>query len=285
MKKCTLETNNQLLKKYASSMIEKSISTEALYALADLGNFPAAGDRAFDMPVSEENHSQSDALYDFVSVVAPQMDKEFLHRTVIYLLMHEAKTDAKTFLGNPCLAKHLLAYEFATNPDLAKHHFHQRYYMDPVADQGGVEQFNQIILAPVVKAFQPDSADQEDAHAEKIERIRQLNAQRDASKQESECDRSDETSAPISFFMVMSHPAVKFGAAALLIMGLVTLAIAGAALGGMALAVGLAAYATYNVIAGASAATALGLFALAAGAGGGKSESADEFEISSPIRS
>lgn len=259
---CEFERNNELLKPYRGVNLSSDLPSDELKNLANLANFPAVGYRPHGVAPTEEQHSQSDALFDFVRVfgeVLYDSHPTVLHNAVHTLLLQEGEQNPSAFLRNACLAKHLLAYQLFIDPESAAFHFTKGYYLKFVEKQGGVEEFNKRMILPIQQQFAANSFDLiVDTSAEEA-RILALNAQHEHSRSREssiedfdvDSDSKEQSRAPISFFMVMTHPAVEITSIILFQLGIAALTLAVVALAG---------------VGAVSGATTLGLFAGGAGA-------------------
>lgn len=129
----SLKQTKLLVDRYRDKLVNGTITDRELEALMDIKSFPkSAGYVEVNKPVSDKNHSQSDAINDFVLAVAPRLMRALLHQLTARLINLAPDAGRNTFMRNSAFEKAFLAYELAQFPQAAQIFFLPTTSIEPV---------------------------------------------------------------------------------------------------------------------------------------------------------
>lgn len=129
----SLKQTKILVERYGDKLVNGTITDRELDVLLDVQSFPrSVGYVDVNKPVSDKNHSQSDAINDFVLAVAPKLTLAMLHQLTARLINLASDTGQNTFMRNASLEKAFLAYELAKFPQAAQTFFLPTSSIEPV---------------------------------------------------------------------------------------------------------------------------------------------------------
>mgnify|MGYP000104782479 CR=1 FL=1 len=162
-----LKQTKNLIDAYGAQVINGTITDAELVKLMDTRSFPKSeGYVDPNKPISENNHSQTDAINDFVLAIAPQLKPEILHQLTARMLVLGKDHGANTFMRNSTLEKAFLAYEMSRFPRFAEQFFipaekhkdspeQQARLRMQVAFPGknDIPNLKQVILKPIIDLY------------------------------------------------------------------------------------------------------------------------------------
>lgn len=116
-----LTQTRQLIATYGKKLINGTITDDELDRLMDRKSFPKSeGYVDISQPVTDANHSQTNAIDDFVLSIAPQLTPEILHQLTARMIVLAPDQGTNTFMRGTSLEKAFLAYEMVKFPQSAE---------------------------------------------------------------------------------------------------------------------------------------------------------------------
>ncbi|KTD59339.1 VipE [Legionella santicrucis] len=155
-----LQQTRKLMKKYGESLKNGTISDQTLDQLLQPNTFkraPANGYVDPNKPVTDSNHTQMDAIKDFVETIGEELSPEILHTLTHRIIQRAPDTGANTFMRNSTLEKAFLAYEMARYPQLAESHFDSDRIKTTFPRETDISNLKGVILNPLVEFFSSTS--------------------------------------------------------------------------------------------------------------------------------
>ncbi|ARB90893.1 hypothetical protein [Legionella longbeachae] len=155
-----LQQTRKLLKKYGKSLNDGTISDQTLDLLLQPDTFKRSPGTAYvdpNKPVTDTNHTQMDAIKDFVETVGEELSPEVLHTLTDRIIQRAPDRGENTFMRNSTLEKALLAYEMALYPDLAESHFNSERIKTTFPRETDIANLKTVILRPLVDFFSSTS--------------------------------------------------------------------------------------------------------------------------------
>lgn len=169
-----LTKTKELINTYGSELINGSIDDDKLKSLMNMSSFPnSPGYPKLNEPISDKNHSQSEAVHDFVLSIAPSIEKMILHHLTARLINLMTSEGKNSFMRTTSLSKDFLAYEMTYYPHLAETFFKPLDHLEPDTNNGkksdemdacrriakecstkeDIRNLKTIILQPIIDAF------------------------------------------------------------------------------------------------------------------------------------
>jgi VPS inhibitor protein E len=116
-----LKQTKKLITVYEKKLINGTITDHELTILMDKSSFPKSEGYVHpNKPMTEKNHSQMDAIIDFILLVAPKLTREVLHQLTARMISLTPDQGANAFMRNTTLEKYFLAYELFQFPKSAQ---------------------------------------------------------------------------------------------------------------------------------------------------------------------
>ncbi|KTC89064.1 hypothetical protein [Legionella cincinnatiensis] len=151
-----LQQTHELMKIYGESLKDGTISEQMLDQLLLPNVFKRAPESGYvdpNKPVTDSNHTQMDAIKDFVETVGKELSPEVLHTLTHRIIQRAPDTGENTFMRNSTLEKAFLAYEMALYPQLAESHFDSDRIKTTFPRESDIFKLKTVILHPLVEFF------------------------------------------------------------------------------------------------------------------------------------
>ncbi len=155
-----LQQTHKLMNKYGKSLKNGTISDQALDQLLHPNTFkrsPANGYVDPNKPVTDSNHTQMDAIKDFVETIGEELSPEVLHTLTHRIIQRAPDAGENTFMRNSTLEKAFLAYEMTRYPELAESHFDSARIKTTFPRETDIFNLKTVILHPLIDFFSSTS--------------------------------------------------------------------------------------------------------------------------------
>ena len=151
----TLKQTSVLLKRYGKQLISGAISDDELRELMHRDSFPKSNGYANPQkPVTDLNHSQQDAINDFILAIGPKLKPAILHDLTRRMIGLADQGSENTFMRTSTLEKAFLAYEMSKYPLAVEEHFASRRFKAEFKSGNDIENLLTVILGPIIKLYQ-----------------------------------------------------------------------------------------------------------------------------------
>ena len=127
-----------------------------LDTLLDDGTFKRSPGTAYvdpNAPVSDSNHTQMDAIKDFVQTIGEELTPDVLHLLTARIIERAPDRGQNTFMRNSTLEKAFLAYEMTREPELAAFHFDSPRIKNSFPGTNDIPNLKKVILKPLIEFF------------------------------------------------------------------------------------------------------------------------------------
>lgn len=150
-----LKQTSALLKKYGKQLISGTISDDELRELMHRDSFPKSNGYVNpENPVTDSNHSQQNAINDFMLAIGPKLKPAILHDLTRRMIELADQGSENTFMRTSTLEKAFLAYEMSKYPLAVAEHFASRRFKAEFKSENDLSNLVTTILGPIIKLYQ-----------------------------------------------------------------------------------------------------------------------------------
>ncbi|KTD15513.1 VipE [Legionella gratiana] len=155
-----LQQTRNLMKKYGKSLTDGTISDQMLDDLLHPDTFKRSPGIAYvdpNKPITDSNHTQMDAIKDFVETIGEELSPAVLHTLTGRIIQRAPDRGENTFMRNSTLEKAFLAYEMVRCPELAASHFDSLRIKTTFPRETDISNLKTVILSPLIEFFSSTS--------------------------------------------------------------------------------------------------------------------------------
>ncbi len=149
-----LKQTKILMDKFGKKIIDGTISDDELNTLLSTGMFTKSDGYVDPDKVNDSNHSEWNAISDFVQTIGPEMSDDILHKLTARLIQIAPSRGENTFMRNSTLEKAFLAYEMYRSPEKTEEHFKSSRIKAEFNSEKGIINLKEVILMPGIKYFE-----------------------------------------------------------------------------------------------------------------------------------
>lgn len=153
-----------LIARYGDKLINNTITDQELITLgkthpagAQKGTsvffYPVGNYRPADTDYSDERHTTSEAMRDFVAIIAPHIPEENFHALVGRFIMLAEKGPRNSFMRGSTIEKYFLSYEIAHYSEASQKRFEEHSYLQTLFSPNELKTLQANVLQPNVTFF------------------------------------------------------------------------------------------------------------------------------------